>query len=93
MHVLTMLWDIKQFYENLDHDLLYRASQALQCPLYAIRLALHMYSIPRRIFLDGAVGPRIYPSKGIVAGSKTATTEAKMYVMPMLEDVSATTEE
>eukprot|EP00959_Pyramimonas_sp_CCMP1952_P273825 5723589-Pyramimonas_sp.AAC.1 len=36
MHVLTMLWDIRQFYENLEHDLLYRASQALQCPLYAI---------------------------------------------------------
>eukprot|EP00959_Pyramimonas_sp_CCMP1952_P320337 6704138-Pyramimonas_sp.AAC.1 len=52
-----------------------------------------MYSIPRRIFLDGAVGPRIYPSEGIVAGSKTAATEAKMYVMPMLEDVSVTTEE
>eukprot|EP00959_Pyramimonas_sp_CCMP1952_P363318 7608010-Pyramimonas_sp.AAC.1 len=39
MHVLTML--CKQFYENLDHDFLNRASQALQCPLYAIRLALH----------------------------------------------------
>ena len=45
------------------------------------------------VLLDGAVGPRIYPSKGIVAGSKTATTEAKIYVMPMLEDVSTSTDE
>eukprot|EP00959_Pyramimonas_sp_CCMP1952_P410816 8609424-Pyramimonas_sp.AAC.1 len=93
MHALTMLWEIKQFCENLHRDLLYHASQALQRPLHAIRLALHMCPIPRRIFLDGAVGPRIDHSKGIVAGSKTATTEANMHAMPMLQDVSSITDE
>eukprot|EP00959_Pyramimonas_sp_CCMP1952_P400900 8400510-Pyramimonas_sp.AAC.1 len=52
-----------------------------------------MDSIPRRIVPDGAVSPRIYPAKGIVVGLGTATTQAKMHDVPMLEDVSATADE
>eukprot|EP00974_Lingulodinium_polyedra_P025523 2468786-Lingulodinium_polyedra.AAC.1 len=59
-----------------------------------LRFAVASYAWPRRLVLDGAVSAKIWPGRGIVAGSSTATFEVKAYVQPgidhMVEDVAAT---
>eukprot|EP00974_Lingulodinium_polyedra_P104466 10112975-Lingulodinium_polyedra.AAC.1 len=51
-------------------------------PLGILRFALASYAWPRRLVLDGAVSEQIWPGRGIVAGSNTATFEVKAFMLP-----------
>ncbi|CAK0794176.1 unnamed protein product, partial [Prorocentrum cordatum] len=86
--VATLLADLKQCYEHIGHHTM--LSEGIRCdfPLFALKAALDSYRWPRRLLMDNAVGEPLYPTRGIVAGSSTATFEVKGYMIPTIRDTT-----
>ena len=63
-HVLVMLWDLKECYENVGHEDL--VQQAMRCgfPAAGLRAAICMYRVTRALMLDGAVSQQVCPRMG-----------------------------
>ena len=82
--VLAVFTDLRKCYEHVRHlDLAVEAAM-VQYPLQLLRLSLVLYSAPRRLIKDGAVGPPISPVRSIIAGSAAATFELKALMVRVL---------
>ena len=51
-----------------------------------LSLTLRSYKWSRRILCDGLVGKPQYARRGIIAGSASATTELKLYLIQKVDD-------
>ena len=85
-HVLTLLWDLKQAYENVGHALLAEEATRAGLPGPGLRMAIAMYRVPRVLMLDGACSQPVQPQRGIVAGSSTACHEIKAVMAPSVTE-------
>ncbi len=68
----SILWDLKKCFEHGRHSLLAHEARELQFPLAVARLAVSMYSAPRRLMLDGSFAEPVIPSRGFIAGCSNA---------------------
>jgi hypothetical protein len=73
-----VLWDLKKFYEHVQHQHLAREASVQGYPAGVLKFSLHSYCWPRKLILDAAVGQDLHPGKGVVAGSSLATFEVSM---------------
>ncbi len=73
----SVLWDLKKCYEHGRYTLLATEAREVQFPLAVARLAVAMYSAPRRLMLDGAFAEPIIPTRGFIAGCTHALAALK----------------
>eukprot|EP00959_Pyramimonas_sp_CCMP1952_P221762 4636158-Pyramimonas_sp.AAC.1 len=84
MYYIAVLWDVLQFYENVPWDLL-----AINCTITnfsaaVLRMSVQSYTWPRYLQNDGMLMDSPDPRRGVVAGSASATFEAKMSLIPLM---------
>jgi hypothetical protein len=74
--------DVSKCYEQVSHELLQAIGARLGYPSMVLRVMLAAYRAGRTIVLNnGAAANTVYPTRGIVAGASTATTEISCYVL------------
>ncbi len=73
----SVLWDLKKCYEHGRFTLLAEEAREVQFPLAVARLAVAMYSAPRRLMLDGAFAEPVVPTRGFIAGCTHALAALK----------------
>jgi hypothetical protein len=77
--------DLRKCFENLRRMLLWHTGEQHNYPLVALRLSLVTYSFRRRILGPyDIVGREVIASRGIAAGSAHATSELKLYLLPVI---------
>ena len=74
-------WDLKEFYETIGHTRLAEEGAATGYPLILLRLSISTYRWPRFLQLDRLIAKALFPTSGIVAGSFSATFEAKAFLI------------
>jgi hypothetical protein len=85
LHHVDINIDLQKCFEHLDRSLLWEAGLAYGYPLYALRLAMRSYRWPRRILGQCDIaGQSVCATRGIAAGSAHATSELKLYLLPVL---------
>eukprot|EP00959_Pyramimonas_sp_CCMP1952_P159162 3328852-Pyramimonas_sp.AAC.1 len=60
---LQIPWDIKQFYEHVDYDLLIRAGQFCEYPARLLMFAISTCQWPRFMLLGGVMDQACYPRR------------------------------
>ena len=63
------------------------AAHALGYPLVLLRLSIDAYRCPRTIGIDGVYSREIVATRGITAGSGTATTELRILLQEMMVEI------
>ncbi len=85
----TLLYDMSNFYEAVDRDLLLQRARRTGFPEAIIRVCLAVYAGPRMLQLDGALSVEAHPIKGMIAGDTMATTLVKVYCVGAFDDMCA----
>ena len=75
------LLDLVKAFERIPHWLLVREARRLNYPLWLIRLALATYRLHRVLRVGQALSEVIRATRGITAGSGTATTEMRLVMI------------
>eukprot|EP00959_Pyramimonas_sp_CCMP1952_P202150 4226983-Pyramimonas_sp.AAC.1 len=83
--LLCVLWDLVQFYEKICHCKLLEQADLVGCPMYVVLYTIGAYRWTRVLLMDGACGPSLCPHSGIIAGSTSATFEAKACLLPTVK--------
>jgi hypothetical protein len=77
--------DLRKCFEQLRRALLWQTGLQHHYPMVALRLSLTTYSFHRRILGPyDLVGGTVRAARGIAAGSAHATSELKLYLLPVL---------
>ena len=76
-HALSVLIDLAKCYEHVSHILLAREARELHFPMVLLRITVRAYAWARKLTLDKRVCEDVLPSRGIIAGCASATTELK----------------
>ena len=79
------LLDLAKAFETVPHAELWRQAEERGYPLRILRLALAAYRAPRVIGADGVYSRLVRASRGITAGSGTATAELRVLVLGLLD--------
>ena len=62
------MWDIEQFFDRIDSQLLIQRAVSLKFPLRDLLMALRMHLAPRCLQMCGMLAEAIYPTTSILAG-------------------------
>eukprot|EP00959_Pyramimonas_sp_CCMP1952_P107509 2247570-Pyramimonas_sp.AAC.1 len=76
----SLLWGLKQFYEHIGHQELIKQGIISGFPMHVLIYTLSTYKWKIILLLDGAYSQPLYTNRGIVAGSTSATYEAKAFI-------------
>jgi len=76
-HALSVLIDLAKCYEHVKHILLAREATKLNFPMVLLRITIRAYAWARKLTLDKRVCEDVMPSRGIIAGCASATSELK----------------
>jgi len=68
------LFDLKSFFDTLQHDHLATRARIKKFPRKLARLGIDAYKAPRYVRAWGCVAAPLFPSRGVVAGCGFATT-------------------
>ena len=79
------LLDLAKAFETVPHEALWNLAAARGYPLTVLRLALAAYRMPRTIGADGVYSRLVHATRGITAGSGTATAELRLLVLQLLD--------
>ena len=79
------LLDLTKAFETVPHQRLWEMAQQKGYPLKVLRLALAAYRLPRAIGADGVYSRKIQATRGITAGSGTATAELRILILQLLD--------
>ena len=79
------LLDLAKAFETVPHEHLWKQAAAKGYPLRVLRLALAAYRMPRTIGIDAVFSRLLRVSRGITAGSGTATAELRLLVLGLLD--------
>ena len=79
------LLDLIKAFETVPHHILVAIAIELGYPLVLLRLCLASYRIRRTIGIEGVYSEPVVATRGITAGSGTATTELKLLLLPLME--------
>ncbi|CAE7368406.1 unnamed protein product [Symbiodinium natans] len=77
-HGVTVLLDLKAFYENVSHHTFVAQALALEVPPLILNAAISLYSAPRWISAEKCISGPIKPTKGLVAGCPFAPGLSKI---------------
>ncbi|CAE7233951.1 unnamed protein product [Symbiodinium natans] len=77
-HGVTVLLDLKAFYENVSHHSFVAQALALEVPPLILNAAISLYSAPRWISAEKCISGPIKPTKGLVAGCPFAPGLSKI---------------
>ncbi|CAE7878786.1 unnamed protein product, partial [Symbiodinium necroappetens] len=89
-HMIAILIDLETFYDCVDLQLLAKRLCEADFPPVIGALALQTYAGERHIVSEDVLSEGIWPQKGIPAGCPMATTMARVFLAPILQDVSST---
>ena len=84
------LLDLVKAFETVPHDRLWHAASKRGYPMAILRLALKAYAMPRTVGIDGVYSRTVTASRGITAGSGTATAELSALVLDLLDILEET---
>eukprot|EP00959_Pyramimonas_sp_CCMP1952_P124619 2605914-Pyramimonas_sp.AAC.1 len=84
--MLSVPWDLRQFYEHISRHRLWTVAHDVSYPIAAIQYSLNSYKWPRGLALEGLVSDAVFLHSGIIAGTGTATYEAKVHALPTVDD-------
>ena len=88
-HTGAFMWDLANFYEYIDHELLWSRAQQRGFPLALLAITLNQARAKRLLgFGDVAVDAR-FPRRGLAAGDGFATTLVQVYALDPLEQWQA----
>eukprot|EP00959_Pyramimonas_sp_CCMP1952_P179096 3744052-Pyramimonas_sp.AAC.1 len=62
LYFISVLWDLRQFYENVPWDLLAKNCSITSCPIAAQRMAVQRYQCPRYLLYDGMLMDPLHPT-------------------------------
>ena len=79
------LMDLVKAFESVPHRQLWEAAEKRGYPMATLRLALAAYTMPRSISSDGAFSRLVTASRGITAGSGTATAELRALTLDLID--------
>ena len=79
-----VLLALEKAFESVPHQQLWEAAPEVQYPMAILRLALAAYRLPRTISCDGVCSRTVTASRGITAGSGTATSELRTLTLKLL---------
>ena len=76
-HALSVLIDLAKCYEHVRHILLAKEAREMDFPMVLLRITIRAYAWARKLTLDKRVCEDVMPSRGIIAGCASATSELK----------------
>ena len=86
-HHLQALLDLVKAFETIPHDLLCRAATEKGYNIVILRLSIAAYRLSRAVRIDGVFSRRIRAVRGITASSGFATSELRLLLQDVLQDV------
>ena len=84
-HYAQVLLDLEKAFETVPHRQLWEAAARRGYPLSILRLSLAAYKLPRAVGCDGVYSRSITASRGITAGSGTATSELRALTIDLYD--------
>ena len=79
------LWDLKSFFDCIDHGLLMARAVQAGFPLVLVSLALASYVAPRSVQIREGIASALYPRCGVVAGCALAKALVAVYYIPVMD--------
>ncbi len=77
-HAITILWDVKKFFDSIYPDMVINAAEDLAFPADILGMAMIMHRAPRTIVCDGcAADPVGLTARSVLAGCMTSTSLAR----------------
>jgi hypothetical protein len=87
-HMISVLVDLKNFYDHVDFHLLEKRAAQLNFPPAVTHVVLQVYAGRRLLVAEDMLSEPIWPARGMLAGCPFAPTLAKVYLWPVMEDVT-----
>ena len=84
----SALLDLMKAFETVPHAKLIELARQHDYPLETLRLALAAYRLPRILCIDGIASQLTAASRGITAGSGHATTELRLLLLGLVEQLA-----
>ena len=88
VHVDSLL-DLVKAFETVPHQELIDAAERLGYPTMLLRLSLAAYRFQRAVGIDGVFGKLAQATRGIIAGSGFATTELRIILTELMQELHA----
>ena len=79
-HAISVLIDLAKCYEHVRHIRLALEAKSLDFPMVLLRITIRAYEWARKLTIDKRVCADVLPSRGIIAGCASATTELKAFM-------------
>jgi hypothetical protein len=76
---------LKKAFEHVDHNRMIAAARSMGYPMHTLRASLLSYVAPRQLTFLGYASAPVWPTRGIAAGSATATFELWLLLAPALK--------
>jgi hypothetical protein len=90
LHHAELLWDVAKCFEHVKHKRLWNDATQHGYPVAVLRCSLLAYTWARRLLWDnGICSSPMRPSRGIGAGSFSATFELKLYMINTITHFAA----
>ena len=83
----TSLLDLVKAFESVPHAILATAARKLGYPLVMLRLCLASYRLKRTIGIEGVYSREVVATRGITAGSGSATTELRLLMLDVIQEL------
>ena len=87
-HQVTLLLDVRKFYDSILRDELIEQALDLGFPALPLCLAMGIHAAPRFLLAEGQASCPIYPLRSILQGCPTSVALSKAYLYRILQDVS-----
>ena len=81
----AVLWDLKSFFDSIDHGLLLARAHQLGFPKALVAMALASYVAPRVLQVREGLAPPVYPRRGVLAGCCFAKALVTVYYLPPID--------
>ena len=78
-HIISGFWDMKSFYDCIDHGLLQARSISMQFPQVLMNMALAACTAPRVVQSPEGTSELLFPRRGILAGHGFANAMTQVY--------------
>jgi hypothetical protein len=88
MAYVAVLLDLVKAFERVPHSWLVAQAHKYEYPMKVLKLCIAAYLHPRTIVVDGVYTCLMLATRGIVAGSVTATIELRALLIEFLDDTS-----
>ena len=84
-HSGAFMWDLANYYEYIDHDVLWARGKQSGFPLAVLAVTLNQARARRFLGLGDVAVDAQFPQRGLAAGDGFATTLVQVFALPPLE--------